>query len=198
MRRKGKMPKPSKIRRAIYLYEDKCSPQYSYRVLNPSEACKKSKKWHIDAFSKKEINELRNLIKEAKLFGLKVVFDLDDLVFDYKFLHLVAQTTNEKNYLYWAGYIWGIRRIAKKADAFLATNDFLAQKIKESFNKPVATIPNSLSSEQVGVSQGLCKSKHARSGFLLGYFSGSPTHTKDFRLVESSIIQFLKSTLMPS
>lgn len=193
MRRKGKMPKPSKIRRAIYLYEDKCSPQYSYRVLNPSEACKKSKKWHIDAFSKKEINELRknlpeaelliigrqtaknnvipNLIKEAKLFGLKVVFDLDDLVFDYKFLHLVAQTTNEKNYLYWAGYIWGIRRIAKKADAFLATNDFLAKKIKESFNKPVATIPNSLSSEQVGVSQGLCRNSpgppwrpHSRTG----------------------------------
>lgn len=209
------MPKSSDSRHAIYLYEDSRSAQFRYRVWNPSEACKKnSKKWQVIAFSKKEISELRkvlsgaelliierqtaknstipNLIKEAKSLGLKVVFDIDDLVFDYKHLKLISRTTNEKNLLYWVGYIWGVRRIAKRADAFLATNGFLAKKLNESFGKPVAIIPNSLSDEQVKISETICRNKKPHNGFKVGYFSGSPTHAKDLHLIESSITQFLE------
>ncbi|MBQ3280062.1 glycosyltransferase [Candidatus Saccharibacteria bacterium] len=133
---------------------------------------------------------LLDFIKKVHLAGLKVLFDLDDLVFDYKDLLILMKGTNSKNIAYWAGYIWGIRRIAKKADGFITTNEFLAGKLKRSFNKPCGVIPNSLNSEQIKVAdESLEDKKHG--GFAIGYFSGSPTHTKDLKLVEPEIFRFL-------
>ena len=103
------------------------------------------------------------------------------------------RSTNSKNIFYWTGYFWGIRRIAKLADGFLATNDFLARKLQRSFKKPVAVIPNSLNAEQISVSEKYLKSQKPHHGFTLGYFSGSPTHAKDFHLIESSLIEFLET-----
>ena len=211
------MPEEAKPRQIIYLYEDSQSAQFRYRVWNPFFACKEgSRRWRPIIFSKDEINKLYeqlptaemliierqtaknnlipNLIKTAKKLGLEVIFDLDDLVFNYHDIKLIKATTHEKSLAYWAGYVWGIRRIAKRADAFLATNDFLAQKLKRSFNKPTAVIPNSLHSIQVAYSD----EKHLQKikphqNFVLGYFSGSPTHAKDFGLIESEIIKFLKT-----
>ncbi|MBR3594745.1 glycosyltransferase [Candidatus Saccharibacteria bacterium] len=200
----------------LYLYEDSNTPQYRYRIQNPLSACESgSQKWRALAFGRNELDELRaqlssarlliverqtaknnvipNLIKEAQRLGIKVVFDLDDLIFDYHDIGLIKSSTREKSILYWAGYIWGIRRIAKRADGFLTTNDFLAQKIKRTFKKPVAIIPNSLNAEQISASEKYLKSQKPHDGFTLGYFSGSPTHTKDFQLIEPEIIQFLEN-----
>ena len=85
--------------------------------------------------------------------------------------------TNSKNIFYWAGYVWGIRRIAKKVDGFVTTNGFLKRKLEVSFSKKVAVIPNSLNEKQVGISDELIKEKKKKAVFSIGYFSGSPTHT---------------------
>ena len=210
------MSKKTEPRHLIYLYENPESAQFRYRVWNPFWACKEgSQKWRSIIFSKDEIsdlyeklptaemliverqtaknNQIPNLIKKAKQLGLKVVFDIDDLVFNYRDINLIKATTHEKSFAYWAGYIWGIRRIAKRVDAFLATNEFLAKKLKHSFEKPVAVIPNSLHAIQVIHSD----TKHLQKikphkGFVLGYFSGSPTHAKDFGLIEPEILKFLQ------
>lgn len=91
---------------------------------------------------------------------------------------------------YWAGYFWGVRRIARKVDGFICTNDFLARKLRRSFGKPVGVIPNSLNREQVEVSEKCLKGKK-HDGFVIGYFSGSPTHRKDFAVVEGELAKFL-------
>lgn len=210
------MPKTNvEPRHVIYLYEDSKTAQYRYRVWNPFWTCKEgSEKWRSIIFNIDEIEELRkklstaeiliierqtaknniipNLIKKAKQLGIKVVFDLDDLIFNYRDIKLIKSSTCEKSLLYWAGYIWGIRRIAKRADAFSATNNFLANKIKRTFGKPVAIISNSLNAEQILVSEQYLKSQKPHDGFVLGYFSGSPTHAKDFRLIEPDIVKFLE------
>ena len=135
-------------------------------------------------------NVIPSLIRKAKENGVKVLFDLDDLVFDYQDVGLVSNTVKEKNILYWIGYFWGIRRIAKKVDGFLCTNDYLGKKLKRSFGKNYSVIPNSLNEEQIKMSNECIKHKK-HDGFRIGYFSGSPTHAKDFRLIEPEIIQFL-------
>ena len=209
----NKTPEPRHI---IYLYKDSQSAQFPYRVWNPFWACKShSQKWRSIIFNIDELAELKqklstaemliierqtsknrvipDLIKEAKAQGLKVIFDLDDLIFDYRDLPLLMRSTNSRNVPYWLGYFWGIRRIAKHADGFLATNDFLAKKLKRSFRKPVAVIPNSLSAVQVAYSdEKHLKKAKPHKGFILGYFSGSPTHAKDFRLIEPEILKFLE------
>ena len=199
----------------LYIIEDDNTAQYRYRVRNVKERLETGEKYDVEIFSKSKINEARsrlkdialvvilrqtakdgvilNFINAAQKMGKKVVFDLDDLIFDYRYLLLLMYSTNSKNFLYWIGYFWGIRRIAKIVDGFIVTNDFLKDKIVESFRKPSAVIPNSLNQEQLEVSEECLKRKHSRKkSFRIGYFSGSPTHKKDFALIEKDILRFLE------
>lgn len=192
------------------------SVQFRYRVQNINEVLSENKSWHLD-FRAYEAHKslsggidliviqrqtdktgiIGDLIKKAHLSDVDVLMDLDDLVFDYRDLRVLKESVREKTYLYWLGYVWGIRRVAKKVDGFICTNEFLAGKLRRSFGKPVKVIRNSLNKEQVEISEKLAKKKDVRkianSSFSIGYFSGSPTHTKDFAMVEPELIRFLES-----
>lgn len=198
------------VRNVLYITEDAKSAQFRYRVKNVAETLNGSNGWSAKWVLKADLADmdllnvdlvvilrqtgkdvaLLNFIKKAHLAGLKVLFDLDDLVFDYKDLLVLMRGTNSKNIAYWVGYIWGIRRIAKRVDGFITTNDFLAGKLKRSFGKSCEVIPNSLNLEQIKIADESLKDKE-HEGFVIGYFSGSPTHVRDLRLVESEIFKFL-------
>lgn len=196
----------------LYAVKDDRNTQYRYRVLNIVEALSLGGRWKIEICRTNDVYKVvskivvlvRQTTKNRKILdgvadwqlnGKKVLFDLDDLVFDYRDLGLIMKTVHEKSWFYWLGYIWGIRRIAKKVDGFTCTNEFLAEKLKRSFGKPVKVIRNSLNKEQVETSKRVVKKKKVRKGiddeFLIGYFAGSPTHVKDFALVEPELIRFL-------
>lgn len=205
------------MKNILYLVENESFIQFRYRVKNIITACEKSQDYHVDFLKTSDVKKIKStlpntnllifarqtsknslipdLITLAKKQGIKVIFDLDDLIFDYRDLPLLMRSTNSKNIFYWTGYFWGIRRIARRADGFLATNDFLAQKLKRTFKKPVAVIPNSLNAEQISASEKYLKSQKPHNGFILGYFSGSPTHAKDFHLIEPAVIKFLETHL---
>ena len=74
----------------------------------------------------------------------------------------------------------------------MCTNEFLGKKLKRSFKKPTKVILNSLNKEQVDISKKCLKEKKNKNKFIVGYFSGSPTHMKDFRMIESELLSFLK------
>jgi glycosyltransferase involved in cell wall biosynthesis len=152
-------------------------------------------------------------VMEARDKGVPVVMDLDDLVFSYKDLPLVMQATGSRNPLYWLGYVWGIRRIATKVDGFISTNDFLGEKLSKCFSRPYVAIRNSLNRKQVEVAEkcvrekerlakkdermqkgeGEGQSKKGDDEFVVGYFSGSPTHARDFALIEDELVRFLNA-----
>lgn len=203
--------KKSDKRKVLYVVEDETSAQFRYRVKNVAEALEGSK-WEAEWVLRDELDgvdlskfdlivilrqtdkdgEIGRFIEKIRGMGKKVLFDLDDLIFDYRDLPVLMQATNSKNVFYWAGYFWGVRRIAKRVDGFLCTNDFLGKKLGRSFKKPYRVISNSLNREQVEVS-GKLLSKEKHSNFVVGYFSGSPTHTKDFRLVEPELERLLEN-----
>ena len=198
------------LKKIIYVVEDVQNAQFRYRVKNVVEAAKKNG-WNIDWVLKTQLDDesfedvdlvvvlrqtdkdgvIRRLIKRLHSIGVKVIFDLDDLVFDYRDLMVLMSSVGSKNAVYWFGYIMGIRRIAKNVDGFICTNEFLAGKLKRSFGKQVEVIRNSLNKEQVDVSK-RCLSKKRHDGFVIGYFSGSPTHGKDLAMVEADLVRFLK------
>lgn len=194
----------------IYVVEDLNSVQVRYRVENIIEALRGSEKWEGELALKRDIDKIDftdvkilsicrqtdkdgrvlKLISMAHKNNVKVLFDLDDIVFSYGALPTLMRGVDNRNVPYWMGYVWGIRRIAKRVDGFVTTNDFLAKKLEMSFGKIVKVIPNSLNSEQIKVAdESLGEKKH--DGFVIGYFSGSPTHVKDLRLVEPEIFKLL-------
>lgn len=201
-----------KKKKILYIVEDTKSAQFRYRVKNVIEALGNSDFWKAGWILRTDFSDeslldvdlvvilrqtdkdgaISNIIKKSHAMGIKVLFDLDDLIFDYKDLVTLMKGTNSKNFVYWVGYVWGIRKVAKIVDGFVTTNDFLASKLKKAFNKPCRVIPNSLNSEQIDISKESLKLKK-HGGFIIGYFSGSPTHTKDLRLVEPEIFKFLSA-----
>ena len=197
----------------VYVFEDTKNGQFRYRYSNIESLFQKNHDFGIIYFLSSELKKLDVIIDKTSVVvvarqtakrsgilkfirkihnsGTKVLFDLDDLIFSYDDLKLVQKSVQEKSWLYWAGYIWGIRRIAKRVDGFICTNEFLAKKLEQSFRKPVKVIRNSLNGRQIEVSEKYLREKQHK-GFVVGYFSGSPTHTKDFGLAEPELIRFLE------
>ena len=202
---------------ALYVLENSSAVQSRYRVQNVKEALHASDRWDMKLCLKGEVskidlkgvkilvisrqtekgNKILKLIKHAQKSGVKVLFDLDDLVFNYSDLKALMESVREKSPIYWMGYICGIRRIAKRVDGFLTTNEFLAGKLKQAFKKPVKIIRNSLNQKQVEASEKILQNKELRKPmgdkFSIGYFSGSPTHKKDFQMVEPELVRFLNA-----
>jgi glycosyltransferase involved in cell wall biosynthesis len=146
--------------------------------------------------------DLDRLISKFRRAGKKVFFDIDDLVFDVRFAPLV--TSNLNYTLSWGGgiddwfsYFANTGASMKLCDEVITTNPFLAERVREYSGLPASVIPNFVNQEQLEVSSAICANKPEakdREGLSLGYFSGSPTHAKDFSVAEAGIAAFLSQS----
>jgi glycosyltransferase involved in cell wall biosynthesis len=145
--------------------------------------------------------EIDRLICSMQCKGKKVFFDVDDLVFDPSYVNLLLSsldqdTSRPEVWTQGFGWVGRIGATLKLCDAAVATNPYLAEKIREFSGKETRVIPNFLNQEQIQISDRIFQAKSAnhfgRVGTLsIGYFSGSPTHNKDFRIVTSALRKIL-------
>lgn len=201
---------------ALYFVKNIDYSTSRYRCYNTFETTLESQKWQAVYFLRDEAEEalenlpkcdvlifgreaglnknMKKLMEVAKKEEIKVGLDIDDLVFDKKYLDLFLETTSDKNNRsYWVGYFAGVKEIADKMDFFIATNEFLAEKLTKSFDKPVKIIRNSLNREQVEASEVYVQNRMRKDkNFVIGYFSGSNTHRKDLKVALPQIMKFLK------
>lgn len=204
----------------ILLYEFPDTSTFRYRGYNIFKASQKSEEWSSIYFFLHEINEISSflplilllvvirvrwthevdeIIYKAKGAGVKVIFDVDDLIFDLNQLNVVTNTLNvdfasERDYEFWFGMISRIGFSASKADGFITTNSFLGDRLKEKYQKPYMIIPNSLNQEQLDASSKILsikKRKKSINPFCIGYFSGTPSHINDFKVVSEELIELM-------
>ena len=145
--------------------------------------------------------ELAQLIAQARARGVRVLFDVDDLVFDDRFAHLVVETLDlpqtEETWNIWFSNISRVGTTMRLCDGVVVTNHQLAEHVYAYAQLPTAVIPNFLNQRQIDVSDHILASK-IRSNFArdetiyLGYFSGSPSHNRDFDLVKDAVIDLLQ------
>lgn len=206
---------------AIYLYEKADTSTFRYRVYNVYQTLKKSKQWRVAYFFQDELHviidyikqiqlvniirmrwtfELDEFIMRVKLQNKKVLFDVDDLVFNIDYLPLLTNSLNvnfkdQRDYEYWFSYISRIQFTASKADGFITTNAFIGEQLKKKFGKEYQIIKNYLNEEQIKVSELHLKEKNKNKSekpFIIGYFSGTPSHINDFKIVSREIAELLK------
>lgn len=143
---------------------------------------------------------LDTLVWKAKKRGMPVLFDVDDLICNIHYLPLLTNTLNvhfgsEVDYDFWFAGISRHQAMAAQADGFITTNPFLGGKLSQQFGKPYQVIINSLNEEQLRVSK-QCRQKKTRQKngrpFTIGYFSGTPSHINDFRVVYRELLQLLE------
>jgi glycosyltransferase involved in cell wall biosynthesis len=205
------------------LYEQQDWSTFRYRCYNVCQITQQSEAWQCIYFFKnikEEIDfiirniqiatflvcvrcqwiiDIDNIINEAKKNNIKILFDIDDYVFDINYLKMLFNTVNadfnwEGSYSYWFGYFSRLDFTASLADGFIATNALLGEKLAAKYGRHYQIIPNSLNKDQMRISDVCINEKMLvgrSSPFTLGYFSGSPSHINDFRIASREIASFL-------
>lgn len=142
--------------------------------------------------------KVSQLIFRARTCGVRLLFDVDDLVFDPDFVHLVVDTVGQNtndSYEMWVTWFADFARtgaVMRLCDGGITTNAYLANRIRHYANFPVDIIPNFLNPWQLQLAEQIYDRKLQR-GFArdkrihIGYFSGSPTHNKDFDIAANAI-----------
>ena len=203
---------------AAMIYRSPDTSTFRYRCYNVMQATKYSNCWQSVYFFANEIefvkknlasfdiliftrlkwiHEAEELAVLAREKNIPILFDVDDLVCDLGQFKLVTNTLNihfndEASYDIWFAYLSRYEQSSYLADGFITTNDYLGKKLNEKFGKPYQIISNFLNSEQVQVSEACVRQKlESIQPFTIGYFSGTPTHINDFKVVSEELAQLL-------
>jgi len=207
----------------VYYYEKPDSSTFRYRVYNMIQALESSTtKVFATFFWGDELDQLDKIISKVNVIvicrsrytekinrfitaaqnkGIIVFFDIDDLVFNPIYTHMVVDSLNYdfENQIvsdFWFSFIGKQAATLNLCDHVITTNNFLADCIRQFINKKVYVIPNFFNQEQEEISNQIFQSK-VKNDFLrnekfhIGYFSGSPTHTKDFAIVQEALTDLL-------
>lgn len=151
-------------------------------------------------------DQVAQLMAVARRFGTRVLFDVDDYVFDLGIVPEVVKTLDqyesdlqaaEHMWNWWFAYFARVRQTMELADEVVVTNDFLADRTREVVSKPVRVIPNFMGPEQIAFSQQLVTARDAAGDpddgtVHLGYFSGTPTHNRDLALAAGAVARLMR------
>ena len=142
-------------------------------------------------------HRIAQLVTLARARGRRILFDVDDLVFDLDFAHTIIDTlgqdvANPAVWDYWYSYIGRLGATMRLCDGAVTTNKFLAARAEAVLGRPAMVIPNYINREQTELSSAIWTEKEAsgwrRDGRInLGYFSGSPSHNRDFALIAPAV-----------
>lgn len=123
---------------------------------------------------------------------VRVVFDIDDLVFDpekmdaayLRFLTNLEPSERSE----WVGRSLGYRDALQRAHAVFVPTASLAESVR-AFNSNVFVVPNGLS--EARVRQAAAKTAPAADGVVIGYASGTATHDRDFETIAPDLADIL-------
>ena len=201
------------------LFINGCNPKilphpYRYRVLHQIEQLKvgflESDEFFYLDFNKTIVRNYRVIIffrcpwtknveeaiKLAKNLNKKVLFDIDDLVFDTKYTealpYIKALSPNEKK-LYDKG-VNLMGKTLKLCEGAITTTEALAKELNK-YIKDVFINHNVASEEMWKLSQNALMMKEnatKREDIIIGYFSGSITHNYDLEIIKFALIKILR------
>ena len=141
------------------------------------------------------------IIAVARAMGKKLLYDVDDLVFDADLTHFILDTLAQDFahpgvWDHWFAYLSRIGASLRLCDAAITTNNFLGSRITQFTGKRAFVVPNYMNRQQLEFSHALYEEKRKRSFsrnalLHIGYFSGTPTHKRDFDIAVPVLAQLL-------
>jgi glycosyltransferase involved in cell wall biosynthesis len=214
--------KNKQLKVALYLYEAPDTSTFRYRVYNVCQSLELSFYWRGVYFYQDELKsiykyldkvdllvvvrfrwtfELDMIINLAKEKGIKVVFDIDDMVYNLEYLPIIVNTLSvnmesHADYDWWFAYISRINKTAMMCDAVITTNAFLAQKMEKDLHVKGYIIQNFINRFQEEISDNYFAQKagmYSCEKFVIGYFSGTPSHINDFLAVAPELKALLEA-----
>jgi glycosyltransferase involved in cell wall biosynthesis len=201
------------------LFINGCNPEklphpYRYRVLHQMEQLKagslESDEFFFLDFNPKIVlnyrviiffrcqwtKKVEEAINLAKSLNKKVLFDIDDLVFDtnYTDMHPYIKTLSQKEKKLYDKGVELIAKTLKLCEGAITTNEVLAKELNK-YVKNVFVNRNVPSEEMWRLSQNalLMKiNKTKSSDIIIGYFSGSISHNPDIEMLRNVLVKILR------
>jgi len=145
-------------------------------------------------------DHVARFVAAVKKRGRRLLFDVDDLVFDTRYTHLIMNTLDQRSgsedFDTWFALIGRIGGALRLCDGAITTNAYLAARITDFAGIPTSVVPNFLNTRQLTISDAIIEAKRAQ-GYAtsgnpyLGYFSGTPTHNLDFGLIAPTLAELM-------
>jgi len=206
-------------KKVIYIKNYFDNSTFRYRCFNIVEAMSRQIEFVITYFLSSELHKIERDISQVDLVVLQrahwdinieifislcrkhcipIIYDVDDLIINPKYIPLYLNNLGiigEENPLIDLHFNFASKHfiLAEKSDGFIVTNDFLGQNLDKDFGKPRWIIPNFLNLEQEYHSKTIRENRlQDKSKFVLGYFSGSPSHKQDLAIVVDELELFLR------
>lgn len=146
-------------------------------------------------------DKLAGLIARGKALGKRVLFDVDDLVFNVDYVQLILRTLAQDLkhpgvWDHWFAYISRIGAVAKLCDGSITTNTYLAEQLELFTGRKARVVPNFMNRQQLLISDRIFAEKDASEfkrtdDIHIGYFSGTPTHNHDFSMVGTALARLM-------
>lgn len=135
---------------------------------------------------------VKKMVDKAHKSSIKVFYDTDDLIFDYESVADLDFLNNE--YDDFKGYCDKIKRTMIQCDAYITSTNTLAHQISKNMRcDEVYVNRNVASAEMAVISVGeKCRVQRNSEKVVLGYFSGTKTHDKDFELIKDVLLEILE------
>jgi glycosyltransferase involved in cell wall biosynthesis len=145
---------------------------------------------------------VNRMVARAKARGLPVLFDIDDFIFDQDYVHLVVDTLGDDLdtpglWDRWFAEIGRLGATLRLCDGAIVTNQFLAERVADyaPWVRP-RVVRNFLNRNQSALSRRLFEAKRSShfardEKIYLGYFSGTPTHNRDFEIAAGALARLL-------
>ena len=135
-------------------------------------------------------------ISLANTLNKKVLFDIDDLVIDTKYTDLVPyiQTISPSQKLLYDEGVFRMRKTLEHCHGAITSTEVLAKELKNYISE-VFINRNAASEEMFKLSELALKNKlkNKKSKYIIiGYFSGSITHTDDIEMIMPALIKILQ------
>lgn len=136
-----------------------------------------------------------DIVSEAHRWNIKVLYDVDDFVFDYSAIKELAFLAGDE-YKNFEEYCNNIYASMEKCDGYITSTVTLKNEIEKRFNKPIYIKRNMASMEMYTISYNCIEHQtnefDESSKIYLGYFSGSKTHDADFSLIANVIRRLME------
>ncbi|MCS7249106.1 MAG: glycosyltransferase family 4 protein [Anaerolineales bacterium] len=135
------------------------------------------------------------ILQEARSRNAIILCDLDDLIFlrdSFRWIDSPDFSDPIRARLYQEN-LERNRYTIEQCEGVIVSTGYLAQQVQKQFDKPVWVHRNAFSLEMLYWSQEALRSKETETDrVIIGYASGTPTHDRDFQLIQPILRKLLK------
>ena len=148
----------------------------------------------ISIYRCSDVEKIKAIVQKAHLNKRKVFYDIDDYIFNINDIQYL-EFLKDDEYKDFDKYSNDIKLCMELCDAFTTSTNCLAEGIKKCFPKKEVFVCRNVANLEMQLLSEIAidHNNHKKNNkVVLGYFSGSKTHNKDWALIEECIIGIMK------